>query len=240
MKNISNIIITHAILLLFFGGAALVLAEETEENTEQTTPQSNNNRRGEFLENTYERQQERESKVAELQTNIEAKRTELQANADGRRAELQTRAQDRIINLSANISNAMDAAVIRLQNIVSRLHSRINKLKALGVDTTQAEASLQSAQDAIDSAINELSNIDEQVAEVVGSEDVKTAWAETKAVYLSVHNHLKTARSELRATVAALKEAIAATELNRGVSDAVRSNSNTGSESGLTETTEAN
>lgn len=239
MKTITNIIITHAVLLLLFGGAALVFAEETTQSPEEWQQQAKE-RRDEFLANTQERQQQREEKVAEFQTNMEERRAEFQAKQEERRAQLQARAQERITNLAANVSNRMEAVTTRLQNIIDRLHSRIEKLEELGVDTTEAKAALDSAQLSVDAAIEALSDIDEQVAEVVGSEDVKTAWTETKTIYSNVHDHLKTARTELQATVAALKKAVAAAELGRGVSDAVRNNPDNETGDEVEETPEEN
>jgi Skp family chaperone for outer membrane proteins len=226
MKTITNIIITHAVFLLLFGGATLALALEETPSLDEAQQQAKE-RREEFLANTQERQQQRDETVAEFQTNAEGLRAEFQAKQAERRSQLEERAQERITNLAANVSNSMETAITRLQNIIDRLHSRIEKLEALGVDTAKAKTALDSAQLSIDAAITELSDIDEQVAEVVGSEDVKTAWAETRAIYSSVHGHLKTARAELQATVAALKEAAAAAELGRGASAAVRNNPET-------------
>lgn len=237
MKTITNIIITHAVFLLLFGGAALALALEETQSPEALQRQSKEHRE-EFLANVQKHQQEREEKVAELQTNTEERRAEVQAKRVERRAQLQERAQERITNLAANLSNRIEAAITRLQNIIDRLHSRIEKLKDLGVDTTEAEVILDSAQLSIDAAIAEISDIDERVAEVVGSEDVKTAWAETKAIYRNVSDQLKTARTELQATVAALKDAVATAELGRGASAAVRNAPET--EEGTKDTPEEN
>ncbi len=120
---------------------------------------------------------------------------------------LERRAQERIINLAANISNKFDAIIARLGNIANRLNNRIQKMKVEGYDTTAAEASLFSAQTAINDARTEMSTIDRAVIDAVGSQSPKTEWQKVRAKYLAARERIKAAHMDLKLTVANLKSA---------------------------------
>ncbi len=127
---------------------------------------------------------------------------------------LSERAQERITNLAANISNRFDGIIARLQNIINRLNTRIEKLEATGADVSQAKQSLASAGVALEAARDDLDDIDDAVATVVGSPDPKTEWQGVRAKFISAREHVRTAHSELRATVAHLKNAQPAATAN--------------------------
>ena len=191
-------------------------------------------RKSEMVANQAERREEIEERMGTMEENreerkaeIEANREERQTNIAERKAALEVRAQERITNLAANMSNRIDAITERIQNIIDRLDTRIVKLRELGLDPSEAEASLESAQDSLDAAISEISNIDVDVAAAVGSEDARAGWATVKEKYLSVRNHIKTAHTQLRATVAALKAAAVEMKDTRGSSEAVRMDAET-------------
>tara|TARA_B100000508_G_scaffold141059_1_gene145730 strand:+ start:2307 stop:2984 length:678 start_codon:yes stop_codon:yes gene_type:complete len=208
MKSITNILISHAIFLGIFAVAAVALAQE---ETGTSTPEE---RREALQEQAAERRAEiassTEARRAEFASTSEARKEAAQEVREERRIQLQAQAQTRITNLAANMSNRMDAAIERLTNIADRLDSRIAKIQAEGVDTSAAEASLASARMSIDAAAAEIATIDTEVAAVVGSENVRTAWEGLKAKYQEIKNYIKTAHTELRNTVEALKTAVAA------------------------------
>lgn len=169
-----------------------------------------------------ERQANREVKRSEIEADIaqrQENRIELQ---EERRAALEEKAQERITNLAANMSNRMEAIIARIQNIINRMDERITKLADRGLDTAEAEAALASAQLSIDAAAAAISTIDVNVKAAVGAEDALAAWAGVRLQYQSIKDHIKTAHTELRTSVAALKTAAAQMEDARGVSDAVR------------------
>ena len=127
---------------------------------------------------------------------------------------LSERAQERITNLAANISNRFDGIIARLQNIINRLNTRIEKLEATGADVSQAKQSLQSADIALEAARDDLDDIDDAVAAVVGSPDPKTEWQGVRAKFVSAREHVRTAHTELRNTVAHLKNIQPAAAVN--------------------------
>ncbi|MCA9355549.1 hypothetical protein KC865_03295 [Candidatus Kaiserbacteria bacterium] len=254
MKTITHIVITHAVFLAFFGVATLVLAQTSE--TEATTPVVSTDessaetttareaKKAEFDTNLEERRTEFEAKreeakanveerkemiadrKTEVEANIEERKAERQERIDERRSQLQARAQERITNLAANVSNRMEAVIARVQNIIDRMDTRITKLSDLGVDTIEAEGALASAQLSIDSALAEISEIDADVASAVGSEDIRSAWISVKEKYSGIRNHLKTAHTELRASVTALKQAVAEAKSDREMSEGAPADSN--------------
>ena len=142
---------------------------------------------------------------------------ELQENVAERKAALGERVKERILNLAANVSNRLDAVVGRMQNIIDRTDSRIEKLKERGVDTTEAEAHLVDAQDAIDAAVIELLTIDTIVTNAVTSEDPRASWQIAKTEYLTIKENIKASHTALRATIISLKAATA--EYTDGLSD---------------------
>jgi hypothetical protein len=185
MKTIANILISHLAFLAFFGGVAYAFAQE-QEAPRMTPPPQN--------ELSTERADEKAERVADRQ-----------AVQEGKRTVLNERTQERIINLAANMSNRIEATTARLQNISNRLVSRIEKMEGSEVDTDTAIAALASAQISLDAASAAMENIDTEVTQAVGSEDMRSTWFTVKNTYVTATNHLKTAHSEIVASVAALK-----------------------------------
>ena len=118
----------------------------------------------------------------------------------------------------------MDAAVNRIQNVIDRLNSRINKLNELGIDTSIALDSLDKAQQEIDHAKTILTTIDDDVANFVGSEDPRANWQKLKLTFTEIRDSIKASYQSLRATVESLKEAVVKAKLGHGVSEAVSNN----------------
>lgn len=207
MKALKNIIITHAVMLALFGGAAMAFAQETSSSTAEVatssrmTPEEREARAADRASTTREN-------IAERKEAAEAKRTEIKEVREEKRIELKTTTKNRLTNLAANISNRMETVIDRIQNITDRIASRIAKLKEKGVDTEAAEAALASAQISIDAAMDEIENIDAEVAAAISSENVRANWADVRETYSVIKNHIMTARTELRASVAALKQAV--------------------------------
>ena len=145
---------------------------------------------------------------AEFASTSAERRAEVQANVDQRKIALQVRAQERVTNLAANMSNRMEAAINRLQNVSGRIESRIEKLKARGVVTAGAENALASAQVSLNAALAEIATIDADVQAAVSSQNARAGWNQVKAKFFIIRDHITTAHTELRASVAALKLSI--------------------------------
>jgi len=167
---------------------------------------------------------ERATAQADARASTSAARENMQEERAERRAELNDRAKERITNLAANISNRMDAAAARIQDIIIRLESRISKLESAGLDTSEASAALASAQRSINAAVVSLAGIDVTVQTAVTAEDPRAAWQEVRVAYGSIQAQLRTANTEMRASVQALKDAARATDGERGSAAAVQNN----------------
>jgi hypothetical protein len=141
---------------------------------------------------------------------------------DERRAGLTAELQARWINLVSNAEGRIRAAHGRLLNVTARLETRIEKLNAVGVDTSSAEASLRKAKDMLDDVVAQLNDISTIGVGGLAGEIPKEHLKQLRSKFVSARESLMSAKNELRVTVALLKTAISEAELGRGVSDAVR------------------
>lgn len=114
--------------------------------------------------------------------------------------------QKRITNLSANISNRLDAVVARLFNIITRIESRIILLKQQGFNTSNSESELRNATAKLVNAKNLLTKIDTLVLEAVTSEQPYTSWQTVRIHYEEIMQLIREAYASLKETVTLLKE----------------------------------
>lgn len=223
LANFSKSIIVSSFALIVFFGAFLVATaqEETVETTETSTVENGTNddstaadadtgtRTRPTLE---EAQQNRIERVEERQENrLENIENRQEVRAD-RAAALTEARQNRILNLSANISNRMEAAIGRLFTISERFSSRIEKLNTLGVDTSAASAKLDEAVNFLNQARASLANIDAAAYGATTATEPRTAWQNVKAIYAETARLIRAAQGALRETLNLLKTAIAERE----------------------------
>lgn len=131
-------------------------------------------------------------------------------------------AQTRITNLTANISNRLDATARRLTNIANRLESRATKLDSEGLDTTTARTKLAEARAALTEAEIALVRIDADVAAFVGSETPRERWLILKETYQGISRSIRSAHQALVDTLLLLRTATTTptpTDSPREVSD---------------------
>ncbi len=213
MPSIKTSFATVSLFVLFVFACVAYVA-----NAEELTPQERFEALKAETEANRAAREEVRTERREDMASSSAARQELRAE---RQAALTERAQQRITNLAANISNRMEAALARMEQIVNRLTTRIDELEAAGVDTEVAEGHLTDAKNALDRAKVAIADIDKEMADVTGSESPKEAWQAARGTYASVKAELLTAHQALRATVAALKDAVKAAGLEAGASSAV-------------------
>lgn len=164
--------------------------------------------------------------ATERQSAIEARRVEFQANQAERRAALQERAQQRIVNLAANISNRMEAAIRRLDAVTNRLTERIAILNEQGVPTADAVTELNRAQAEIDRARAVLASIDADVVAFVSSENPQASWAQVRTTYATARDAIKAAHTSIRTSIQLLKNTAAAPPVVEDAATTPLTNSN--------------
>ena len=206
-RSLITVCTTATIVGLGILFAYQVHAQETEADLSveaQATTSMETDAQAEARANTAA---DRATLTEELTASTAQNRVEAQAQVAQNKAALQARAQERVTNLSANMSNRMEAVINRLQNISNRLESRIKKVNAGGVNTTASAAALASARLSLDGAMAEISDIDADVYTAFSSADVGTGWSTLKIKFSTIKNLIKTAHSELRSSISLLKEA---------------------------------
>ncbi|MEZ4194827.1 MAG: hypothetical protein R3B53_00280 [Candidatus Paceibacterota bacterium] len=191
------------------------------ENSLRPTPINNTDRvenRPELMperrENIAERKAEIEEKVEDKRMQIEERLEEGKIKLEEKRAEIAERKtalravqQERIINLAANISNRMDAAINRLFTIIERLEQRMAKMKEAGVATEPAEEKLREAARNLSEARSLMQDIDLYVTEATASTEPVGKWQSVKERYLNVGKLIRLAHQNLRESIKLLKEA---------------------------------
>lgn len=198
-----------AMLLLALSSLALVThAQETE-----TTPEEN-----------YQLLQERASEVRSEETDdafleseeIDGVAEDGYAEADDPNLEddafvtvtaaLTEAQQTRIVNLSANISNRMEAAINRAEQIARRVQERIDVLSAQNINTAGAQAQLEEARFSLEDAHLTITDIDASVSEIAYSESPRDAWVSTKAIYVQTAESITNTFIALKSATNALSE----------------------------------
>ena len=140
-----------------------------------------------------------------------------------RKAALDKRMQDRLVNLSSNIIARLTAATNRMDNIISRLDTRIAKLDADGVDTTLAKTKLEEAKKHQQSATDLLQSLD-SVQSAVSGDTPRESFQAIRSQFITIRDDIKQTRGTLKFTVTALKDAVKAAGTGTGASDAVSEN----------------
>ena len=125
-------------------------------------------------------------------------------------AALSETAQNRIRNLTDIMSDRMDGAVKRLQNVHDRLDTRLMKVGETGADVSIARANLQIAQNQLDTARTTLSNIDSNVDGFLGSNNPQENWLEVKRLYNETTTSIVAAHTTLKLTLTDTEQAMTA------------------------------
>ncbi len=120
--------------------------------------------------------------------------------------------QKRIINLAANMSNRIDAVIVRFDKIVTRLESRVNKQKLEGIDTGNSEEELAKAKVTLEVAKQSIRDIDTLVYNATLSTTAPEDWILVKETFRSTKELLVQNKAELRTVITAIKNSTPITE----------------------------
>jgi len=159
----------------------------------------------------------REQKMDELRQRQEEKRGGVEERLATREAQIKERTVSRIKHVFANILNRFNAALARLDKIAQRIATRIDKLKAKGVDTSAAEAALLRAEQKGSAAALAIANAKTQIAAIDTSLPVKDA---VHSAINSVRDAKKALKDYHKALVEAIRQLKAANALREGTESA--------------------
>jgi len=229
MHSIKTSFATISLLVLFVFACVAYIANAEEVTPQQrfqelkTQVEENRAERQEMYASTTEARQEMRAEAVENRQELRASTTEARtALKEERRTMLAERTQSRVKNLAANISNRVEAAIGRLDQIITRMEARMDLLEEQGVDVDDARAELENAKEALQNATDAIASIDTDVETVIGSEDPQAAWSSVRTVFTTVKSELQIAQTALKSSLALLKQAVVAAGLDSGVSSAVR------------------
>ncbi len=201
--SLSHIIPISLFLLTFF---IFVSADAQEPATTTTEARP---------ESVGTRTESPETILTQEQASTSASMPKQQTIRSERQAALQEIRQKRVFNLSANISNRMEAAITRLYDIVARFEQRIAKLKVTGVDTAATETKIREASRALAEARTTLHNIDTLVYDATTSTEPQNNWVGVRTTYQEAGQYIRTSHQALREAIALLKIATSNTNLTR-------------------------
>lgn len=157
---------------------------------------------------------------AETRTRLEARQAEMEerrAEMEERRSQIQVtlseRVQARIENFANGLFRALDAGVLRLENIAERIDSRIEKLEDDGMDmSTQAELLLD-AEVEIEEAEAEIAEARVELEVMLSSDTPREALEDVRVALSEAKQALREAKQALVETVQSIKRAISEAEI---------------------------
>lgn len=114
--------------------------------------------------------------------------------------------QKRILNLAANISNTLEAAIARLDSISERITKRITLMEQNGFEINAAKAKLSEAQTSLATARNLLKSIDAKATTVSSSEKPQEIWIEVRGIFKEAFQNIVTSKQSMHETVLLLKQ----------------------------------
>ncbi len=131
-----------------------------------------------------------------------------------RRTNLSEEQQNRFINLVRNATNRMEGALLRLENISTRLDARITKIEAQGIDTVEARASLSRATQIIAEAKVSLASIKSGAETGIVSDAPRERFKTSREEFSKVRQSIREAFIAMRESVNILKDTLAVADLN--------------------------
>lgn len=129
--------------------------------------------------------------------------------------ELTAQQKDRFINLVRNVSGKMDAAIIRLIDISSRLEKRIEILKSQGIDTSRASVALNESRVKLTDAQARLVRAKAEAETALDGDAPFRNFPPIRREFRSIRDEIRGAYILIRESLVELKDATLARELNR-------------------------
>lgn len=147
--------------------------------------------------------------IEQKRADMDLRRETMRAQAEAKRAEVKAKVETRQVELKeevvekklGNTARVMSATIERLENIASRISSRIEKIKARGGETADAERYLAEAKSNIGSAklsVAALASVE------LSGETIKEDFERIRSVASEVREYLRSAHENLMLSVRAL------------------------------------
>lgn len=123
--------------------------------------------------------------------------------------------QNRFINLVRNAYGRMDAAILRLENITSRLEARIELVKSTGADTSRAGVPLIKAKEKLTEARSLLEKAKSSAESAILSDSPRGAFGPARDDFRAAKQAIREAFVLIQEALAELKDSTLAYEINR-------------------------
>lgn len=165
-----------------------------------------------------------EDQRAEVREMIVDQREDVKDDMKEQRAKLSERTQNRIINLARNMIERIKAAMGRIDNIATRMETRIEKLSKQGINTDAASAEVEYTRNALNDARDTLETLDADVQHTVFSDSPKENFKKLREAFTSAKNSVQSAHTHLLTALNLLKDAVR--EAENGARDTVPDQTN--------------
>jgi hypothetical protein len=216
----TKVIFLAIVTLLLSGGVAhaQVVGSPLEVNTNAEVNSTGTVEIGRYRGNSVDADVEMR---AETRARLEARQAEMEerrAEMEERRSQIQVmlseRVQVRIENFANGLFRALDAGVLRLENIAERIDSRIEKLEDDGMDMSAQAELLLNAEVEIDEAETEIAEARVELEAMLSSDTPREALENVRTALSEAKQALREARQALIETVQSIKRAMGEQEVN--------------------------
>ena len=188
-------------------------------------------RRALFDENKEQRIQWRASSSEVLHSAFENRREELKARVEARHAEVDSRreavkarlaesAQERLGEFVSRMTERMNTALDRLDDVAERVASRIGKIEeVVGTELTEARMALDEATGLIDDARDDVAYLRSLTVEALASDDPKARMEEVREAAKIAKDSIVEVHRALRDAIVLIKESVSNSTKDDGESD---------------------
>lgn len=117
-------------------------------------------------------------------------------------------AQERIINLIRNTTHRMEGALLRLENVIMRLETRMDKLVLEGIDSPEARTTLEDAKNKLAEARQQLFETRALAEAALLSEDPRPLFTQARSNFTNIRISIKDSYTLIRTALTILKESV--------------------------------
>ena len=181
-------------------------------------------RKNTIQNNLQEKRTDIKSNILEKRASSSETRIKVKANIEGKRAsstekraELQERRQENVEKIKTQVRERMrkfigviierlEAAVLRMEKLIERISSRIEKLKEKGVDTLKAEEYLEAAKTDVGQARTIIEGIPAALEDALLSEELRGSFEGIRELIQNVKEEVRSAHENIKNAVKTLKD----------------------------------